>query len=168
MSLYLLSIHSEYVDLILGGRKKWEFRKNPNFGQDLKPMDIIFIVAPQRQQDKPPQITCRGVVEKILRGQEVYEYFRDRESKRWEEAGCSENSHRDWNYFEENIIHSYPTAIKIKPTPVDPPVNTAIILHKTKNSPWKGIGFTPAENLHRYSIEGLAVEQYLRRLLRSI
>jgi hypothetical protein len=167
MKIYLLSIHSEYANMILSGDKKWEFRQNHLFGQDLEVGDCIFVVATYRQQHKSSEIICSCMVDGILRGQEMYDYFCDEASGRWKESGCSENSNRDWSYFEETILGSYSVAVKLTATPTNPPLSTAKFLHKTKHKPWKGIGFTPAGNLHRYTIEGQNVEQYLQALICS-
>ncbi len=154
--------------MILQSSKKWEFRKNPAFGNNLARGDILFLVSTFKEKDLPSSINCMCIVREILRGKEMIDYFKDKKSNHWLEAGCNENSPRDWAYFHNNILTQYATAIRIQPIPIIPAVQASSIVHKHKNTPWKGTGFTPAENLKRFSIDGEEVVDYFFNLSKRL
>lgn len=167
-NLYFLSIHDTYVSMIMDGAKQWEFRRNPAFGifpeGRLEPGDLIFVVSTFSDPARSPLIRCMVEIQDILRDHAMRDYFSDRASGHWREAGCEEGTDRDWDYFQRNILEEYATAIRVNAYKLEPPIDAASIRHKYKGSPWSGRGFTPAEDLRRFQIDGQVVEPYFRRL----
>ena len=60
----------------------------------------------------------------------------------------------------DNILHQYPTAIKLASYPVSPTIDLSLVTHETSKKPWKGIGLTPLTHLLRYKIGDEPVDQY--------
>ncbi|MFC1604705.1 hypothetical protein ACFL5F_06720 [Planctomycetota bacterium] len=168
-NIFFLSVQFEFVDLILQGAKRWEFRENPGFGilshLELAVGDVIFVVSLARENASIP---CLCLVNNILRGNKYFSYFHNYESGHWKEAACQDDSVRNWEYFEQDILHRYTVAIGLDAYPVVPPIDVATIIHKTKQRPWSGKGFTLAEDLHRFSIEGKNVLAYCTELSEKI
>jgi hypothetical protein len=168
-NIFFMSVQSEYVDLILQGSKRWEFRENPRFGIlshfELAIGDVIFVVSMAKENVSIP---CLCSVNNILRGNKYLSYFQNYESGHWREAGCQEGSERNWEYFKENILHRYTVAIGLDTYPVVPPIDVATIINKTQQRPWRGKGFTPAKDLHRFSVKGKNVLAYCTELSRKI
>ena len=153
--------------MILNKEKLWEFRKNPRFGlvngKILQSDDIIFLVS--RFSDSVlSRIDCMCRVLSILRGDDLVEYFSSKQSGRWKQAGCDENSDRNWSFFENNILNVFSTGIQLEPYHVKPSIDIARIQHRQSEKPWKGIGFSPASDLKRYHIDGGTVEGYFEAI----
>jgi hypothetical protein len=170
--IYFLSIQNNYVSMISKGEKKWEFRRNPRFGlysdYELATGDILFLVSRFASTAMPARIECMCLVQTILREREMTEHFADRETGHWLEAGCREGTARDWDFFKTNILPIYSTAIKLKPYPLVPPVETDVIRHKTKKTPWKAIGFTPASALKKFAVGDMEIDEYFYSIKHSI
>ena len=164
MHIYFLSLHDQYVRMILDGLKRWEFRENPRFGilpdRELGPGDVLFLVSTFAEGASPPRIECMCSVVSLLRGEDLRAYFGDPASGNWRQAGCEEGTDRDWDYFRANILEGYATAVELAPYRVSPPIDSSTVRHRTTHAPWKGIGFTPADHLKRFCVDGEAVEEH--------
>lgn len=167
--IYFLSIFHEYVSMIIHGEKQWEFRANPRFGMhengEIQINDILFLVSVFKDTDRLPEIQCLCKIVNILRKQEMEKYFSNKVSGHWKEAGCSDDSERDWDFFKNNILDNFSTAIRLEVQPIQPAVKVSKIIHKTKLTPWSGTGFTPVKNLKRFSIGDKEVVEYLRKMI---
>lgn len=170
--IYFLSIHDQYVSMIMSGKKTWEFRKNPCFGilsdREIKKGDMLFIISIFPGVKRPPIIKCMCRILHILRNEELKCHFQEKNSGNWKESGCDENTERDWTFFKENILDEYSTAINLKAFVVNPPVDVSLIRHRIKESPWKGTGLTPAKSLKRFLIEGENISDYFFELSSKI
>ncbi len=164
-NIYFLSIRKKYVEMILTGSKQWEFRQNPTFGSSLEPGDLLFLVS---TSEAGSEISCLCKVKNILRGEKVQEGFDDYETGRWREAGCEDNTERDWDFFVDNILHQYPTAIKLGSHPVSPSIALSQVAHKTSRKTWKGIGLTPLSHLQRYTVGDESADQYFGNLASQV
>jgi hypothetical protein len=168
-SIYFLSIHDQYVSLILSGQKQWEFRKNPRFGilpqAELCAGDIIFLI-----RTFPPETACHPTIDclcrviSILRGEELHNYFKDKETGAWKESGCEDRTERGWEFFRHSILDVYSTGIKLIPYKVTPAIDVNSIQHLVKNTPWNGIGFTPMADLKRFTINGVEISAYFEQI----
>lgn len=172
MNVFFLSIQDRHVQRILQGIKLWEFRANPRFGITeggaLGQGDVVFLISRFEDPEAAPSIACMGRVLEVLRGEDMRRRFSDKGSGLWREAGCREGTDRDWGYFVRNILHAYQTAVRLEPHEIRPAVDVGIIRHKNKGTPWRGLGFTPARDLKRFSVNGLAVESHFRRIARDL
>lgn len=72
MSIFFLSIRSEFAEMIVSGVKRWEFRQNPRFGVDLKIGDCLFVVSTSA---KGGAVTWLCRIERIFRGPQVDEWL---------------------------------------------------------------------------------------------
>ena len=167
-TIFFLSIRNENVQMILDGWKKWEFRQNQRFGilpdVELTPGAILFIVSTFHDSASTPRIECICRVTKILRGSDFHQYFADRSSGHWTEAGCEEGTGRDWDFFDSNILGTYITAIGLSPYPLSPAIDCNTVRHKMKQTPWRGTGLTPIKSLHRYVVGEKAAAQYFTEI----
>lgn len=163
-NVYFLSLEEKYVQMILAGTKKFEFRKNPKFGIlpncELSEGDIIFVTS-------DGCIPCCCIVNQILRDKVYYDYFKDYDSGHWKEAGCDDNSERNFDFFCKDILNEHSTAIGLVVLPIDP-INVKLIRHTTTNKPWNGRGFIPLQDLKRFSIHGEGVFSYFEKLSHTI
>jgi hypothetical protein len=166
--IYFLSVFDNYVSMILDGSKKGEFRKNPNFGMlddiQLQLGDWLVLVSRFSDLTVPSRISCLCKVETILREEEMYSYFMHEESGKWKEAGCAQDSERDWHYFKNCILAEYNTAIKIVPYPLKEYIEISEIVHRSKGHSWKGVGFASVTHLKEYEIRETTIEVYFERL----
>lgn len=166
-NIFLLSIHDKYASMILNGVKKWEFRRNPRFGillnKEIGVGDLVFLVN-KSSEGKPPAIECMCRVLSVLREGDMRDYFYRKESGKWKEAGCEDNTERNWEFFVKSILDVYLTAIELKPYPVKPSIDGESIRHCTKNTPWKAIGLVATEDLKRFSVNGLNVTRYFEKI----
>ncbi len=171
-NIYFLSIYDQYVSMIINGQKKWEFRENPRFGihaeWEIEIGDVIFVVSTSPNPEDSPLIKCMCRVVKILRNEEMKEYFSQKQTNHWKETGCEDNTTRDWNFFERNILNAYSTAIRLEVFPVCPVIDVSMIRHRTKHSSWNGHGFTPARDLKRFHIFDNEVTDYFANLSSQI
>jgi len=170
-NIYFLSIRDNYVRMIISGLKKWEFRKNPNFGifhdKKIDVGDILFLIS-TTSEELSPKIECMCEILSILRKDELIEFFKDKKTKRWTEAGCSDNSDRDWDFFTTNILYNYSTAIKIKPYELNPVIEVSHIVRKSNGRPWMGIGMLGADDFVNYSVGEQSVMEYFRDIAQTI
>jgi hypothetical protein len=170
--IYFLSIFQDYVSMIIRGEKQWEFRENPCFGRyedgEIQVGDILFPVSVSQDPSQGSAISCLCRITDIRRGNEMKDYFSDEKSGHWKEAGCRENSERDWEFFQKNILNKYSTAVRLKVYPIEPAIKTSEITHKTKRTSWKGIGFMPANKLNRFSIQDAEIIDYFRKVAGTI
>lgn len=162
---FLLSVLEPHASFIATGRKRWEFRENPDFGriqgQELRHGDRLFIVA----MGASPAIPCVCRVGRILRGQAVREYFGDPLAERWREAGFDDGGPAFLKRFSREILDVYATAVELAATPLAEPVAVERILHRHTGKPWSGKGFTPLAMLHRYSLDGMDLETALAGII---
>ena len=158
--------------MILNGTMQWEFRENPRFGilsdKELTVGDILFIVSTFQDAAISPGINCMCRVLSILHGQSFSEYFGDFDSGHWKEAGYNENIEQDWNYFVNNILNKYKTAIQLDPFPVSPFIDLKVVKHKTRHISWKGIGFTPIDDLKRFVVGMETIKHYFEGIANEI
>jgi len=92
------------------------------------------------------------------------EYFGNKASGNWQESGFMTDGSNGWENFENNILTVYSTAVRLEPFEIRPPIDVSVIRHRTKNSPWNGLGFTPAKQLHRYRVEGKNITTFFHEL----
>ena len=170
-NLYLLSVRNEYVEMIIDGVKKWEFRENSNFGvfrnRMISKNDLLFLVSSAKGATDA-QIRCMCEIMTILRNEEVISYFGDEKSQKWREAGCREGSNRDWEFFKSNILYKFSTAIKVKSYEVVPAVNVRDIKKKTNGRSWSGKGFLDTDDLKNYSVFGRSVTEYFKNIAQML
>ena len=169
MNIFFLSVHSENVELILQKFKLWEFRRNLNFGiiqnHALLSGDFIFLVSTFLQQDTTPEIKCLCKVTDILRGDQILQYFGKYDAMHWQEAACQDNTYRNWEFFRNNILSQYSTAVKLLSTEINPPIYVDTIKHKIKEISWRGIGFTPLDELNKYTINDEPITNYFKEIV---
>ena len=166
--IYLLSIYSQYVDMLISGEKLWEFRANPNFGitdrHRLQLGDAIFICA--REKDaRLSEIRCFCIVRDILRGADYTAYFSDFDSGHWQEAGCALGTERDLAFFKAEILDQFRCAVRLETHKIAHPIRVSDIKHKYRGTNWSGKGFLPARDLKRFRLAGQKVEECLRQIL---
>jgi len=163
-NVFFLSIFKKYVNLIIDGKKKWEFRQNPRFGilpdHEIEIGDWIFMVS----VGDTIEIPCLAVADKILRGQDYNVYFENFDNNHWKESGISGSGMDSFNTFVHEILHKHTTAIKLIPYRIIQPSDVSLIKHKYKDTSWNGRGFLPVSDLKRYEISGKDVETYFREL----
>jgi len=170
-NIYLLSVRDEYVNMIIDGTKRWEFRKNPNFGisknKIISRNDLLFLVSIMKGSIRP-RIRCMCEILTILRNEEVISYFGEERSKKWREAGCREEGGRDWEFFKSNILYKFSTAIEVKSHEVIPAVSVEDIKKKTNGRSWSGKGFLDTDDLKNYSVCGQSVAEYFKSIANTI
>jgi len=161
---FLLSVLETHAASIAMGRKRWEFRENPDFGriqgQELRGGDRLFIVS----MGASPAILCSCRVGRILRGQAVREHFADPLAERWREAGFDDGGPAFLKRFSREILDVYATAVELAATPLADPVAVERIRHRHTGKSWSGKGFTPVAMLHRYCLDGVNIETALSRI----
>ncbi len=164
--IYLLSVLEPHANNITEGRKRWEFRQNPNFGrvqeEELRPGDCLFIIA----MGSIPTITCHCLVGRILRGQDMRTYFSAYQNKGWHEAGIHDTE--DDGRLKLTILNEYATAVELTSTPLPCPIPVERIRHKHTKASWSGKGFTPVTMLHRYELDGMDLREALGKLLNVV
>ena len=169
MNVFLLSIRDDNVTAFLAGRKRWEFRANPQFGigtdYSLVLGDTVFMVGHSESATHSATIRCMGVVRSILRGTEFKQAFSDLGSELWDESGGHEDCGKSKNEYQERILSSYTVAVKFDPYRIDPGIPVTDIRHRVTGRPWKGIGFVPASSLKRYGIRGEKVASFFNRVV---
>ncbi|WDP89170.1 MAG: hypothetical protein HUN04_05270 [Desulfobacter sp.] len=163
--IYFLSIHDQYLTKIIEGTKLWEFRVNPRFGVltegELQKGDLVFCLGTFPGNVPAPKIRCLCRVLDILRNEEVKAYFGEEHSGNWRASGCQGG----WEYFKENILGIYSTAIRVEAFEIRPALDVSIIRHRIKQQRvWKGRGVTPARALYRYAVDGVCVQEYFRAI----
>jgi hypothetical protein len=171
-NIFFLSMYDQYVSMILNGEKQWEFRENPRFGiheaGELQSDDILFLVSTFPDANTSAKIKCMCRVTAILREKKLQSYFMSRQSGRWKEAGCNDDTARDWDFFVKNILHVYSTGIRLEAFEVSPVIDTLAIQHQTKDTSWNGRGFTPIRTLKRFTIYGTDMVEYFRILASNV
>lgn len=160
--IFLLSIFHRFADMILAKEKRWEFRENPEFGRagerTLRVGDALFVVSVGGPSDG---VRGLGVVEKILRGEEMEAYFQN-VARGSSFAGEGPGA----DYFRREILGRYKTALKLDAAPLDEPIPLSAIRKRSTGRPWKGLGLTHVSQLHRHHIGQAPVEEVLSRLVR--
>ncbi len=163
-AMFLLSVLEPHASSIATGRKRWEFRENPEFGriqgQELRSGDRLFIVA----MGPAPAILCSCRVGRILRGQVMREYFADTLAERWREAGFDGGGPAFLKRFSREILDVYATAVELAATPLADAVAVERIRHRHTGKPWSGKGFTHVAMLHRYVLDGKDLKSALAEL----
>jgi len=164
-NIFILSILSEYAEMILSGSKQWEFRRNPRFGtagqEQIKPGNILFVVS----MSDDPVISYYCIVEKILRGTEYLDYFSNPGYGRWKESGYSSGTDQDFNCFKKEVLEVHSTAVKLKPYKLNDPVPVKEIRQRYTNKPWSGRGFSHIGQLKRFEYRGFNFDDYLREIV---
>lgn len=167
--IYFLSIYDQYLSKIIDRTKLWEFRANPRFGVltsgEIQKGDLIFCIGTFPGKKPGPKIRCLCRVVEILRNDQLKAYFGEEKTGNWKEAGCKGG----WEYFNDNILKVYSTAIRLEVFEIQPALDVSIIHHRTKRQrTWKGSGFTPAVELYRYSVDGIGVLEYFRAIANQL
>jgi hypothetical protein len=166
--LFTLSLRRVYADMILSGDKRWEFRANPRFGASsnhhMSPGDVLFLVSTSPAGNA---ICIACLAGRILRGQQLVEYFGAEATGHWMEAGCKPGTERDFVFFQREILSCYATAVELlRVRPVAPPIACAEIT-KLKNGvevAWSGRGFSARKDLLRLRYRGEPLVEVLGRL----
>ena len=166
--IYLLSIYSQYVDMLVSGEKLWEFRANPDFGiterYRLQIEDVIFICA--REKDAClSEIRCFCIVKDILREADYTAYFSDFTSGHWREAGCAPGTDRDLAFFKTEILDPFRCAVKLETHRLAQPIRISDIKHKYRGTSWSGKGFLPVRDLKRFQLAGQKMDEHLRQIV---
>ena len=153
MAVFCLSIQKDNVSRILSGNKRWEFRANPRFGcseeQAIKSGDTLVIIS---VNDEDVRVSCAATIGRILRKQYLHSYFGDPGTGHWLEAGCAPDSQRDWEFFAHDILENFSVAVELKEVRPLPQMAMASIVHQHTGRPWRGLGLTPLDHLHRFTI----------------
>ncbi len=147
------SIPNIFVLSILEGKKIWELRENPDFGNAgnelLKIGDIIIIVSACEKS----YIQCFCKVEEIVRNADFQNYFSGRESGHFLDAGFNDTN-EDWEYFEQKVLTKYKTAVRLKTNTLKQKIYLENIFQLHTGKLWTGRGFHHINQLKRFGING--------------
>ena len=171
-TLFSLSVHDTAVRRMLSGGKRWEFRRNPRFGTHrdapLSSGDTLLLVSTFPGEDRVPLIRAVSRVGRILRSDEMLAFFGDPATGRWKEAGCAENTDRDWDFFATQILGQHAVAIELEVFPVVVPLDLGGMCHRQTRKVWKGTGLVQVGiALKDHEVNGLSAHQVLADLARG-
>jgi len=168
---YFLSIKNQYVNMIKSGYKQWEFRKNIRFGVfqeiQIQTGDILFPIRINPSSDEHLTVDCMCKIKQILRGEELVNYFANKNNNHWKQAGCDEYSERNWDFFKDNILNSFLTGIQLETKQITPMIDITQIRHRVTQKSWNGIGLNLDKRLKKFQINNESIAGYLDKVVQQ-